>query len=400
MKFTRFLLAALAFAGAPALAAPTDVAPATAPLAPLMVPQIDARAVALLDQSVKAYAALDKLSQEFSVVNSKNGQVQSEDSFSGSFMFQKPGSARMEFRVDKQNVLIVTNGTTLISQTKPNQYEQQDVKRNSIKRVLGSMPSSADVPLSLLVAGRNPLTDESAPQWQSVRLDSKDGLSGVVLVEAAVAPHKPATLGVYLDPKTHLLARVEVSVERAGAMGQPTRTYSELTNFAPSGSTVTPGAFQYAPAPGVERHYSFDKNLIVGAKPFALNGKTLDGKSLSLDDYQGKVVLLNFWATWCGPCLGELPNVKANYDKYHSQGFDIVGISLDEEEAELREFVEKRELPWPQIFDGMFSEVGDAHTYGVEAIPFTLLIGKDGKIAAVNPRDEDLEPEIREALAK
>ncbi len=74
--------------------------------------------------------------------------------------------------------------------------------------------------------------------------------------------------------------------------------------------------------------------------------------ALSLAGYKGKVVLVDFWATWCGPCVDELPNVIAAYKKYHDKGFEIVGISLDQDKAKLEEFLKEKGMTWPQFLDG------------------------------------------------
>ena len=108
-------------------------------------------------------------------------------------------------------------------------------------------------------------------------------------------------------------------------------------------------------------------------------------------------MLLDFWATWCPPCVAEMPNVQAVYEKYHAQGLEVVSVPLDRDLAALQGFVASRKIAWPQIFD---DKGAMAKIYGVRAIPFALLVGRDGKIAAVNVRGDDLEIAVKAALAK
>lgn len=117
----------------------------------------------------------------------------------------------------------------------------------------------------------------------------------------------------------------------------------------------------------------------------------LEGKPISLADYRGKVLLLDFWAVWCGPCIGEIPNVKKVYEKYHDKGFDVIGISLDNDEAVLREFIEENQLPWRQIFDGEGWSGPLAEQYGIRGIPAPFLLDREGKVISVNARDDLLE---------
>ena len=112
----------------------------------------------------------------------------------------------------------------------------------------------------------------------------------------------------------------------------------------------------------------------------------VDGKSISLADYRGKVILLDFWAVWCGPCIGEMPNVKEVYEKYHDKGFDVIGISLDDDEAVLREFIKENQLPWRQIFDGGGWSGPLAEKYGVRGIPAPFLLDREGKVISVKAR--------------
>jgi thiol-disulfide isomerase/thioredoxin len=127
--------------------------------------------------------------------------------------------------------------------------------------------------------------------------------------------------------------------------------------------------------------------------------EALDGRKVDLAAMKGKVVLVDFWATWCGPCKVELPHVKAAYDKHHEAGFEIVGISLDDDKEKLEKFIKDRNVAWPQFFDGNGWQNEIGQKYGIQSIPATFLFGRDGKIAATDLRGEKLDQKVAELLA-
>jgi len=129
--------------------------------------------------------------------------------------------------------------------------------------------------------------------------------------------------------------------------------------------------------------------------------KTLDGKDLKLANFRGKVVLLDFWATWCGPCIAEVSKLKELYDAFgKDEQFVMIGLSLDRELETVKEYVAKNELKWLQSFLGQVFESGVVKDYGVMGIPAKFLIDADGKIIAKNLGTEQLKSAISKALKK
>lgn len=131
----------------------------------------------------------------------------------------------------------------------------------------------------------------------------------------------------------------------------------------------------------------------IGRPAVDFAAEDLTGKRISLSDYRGKVVLLDFWATWCGPCLAELPNVKQVHDKYKDKGLVVIGISLDRDRSRLQSFVMQQGVHWPQIFEGG-GGYNIAQLYRVNAIPSTFLLDREGVIRYTNLRGPRLERSV------
>jgi thiol-disulfide isomerase/thioredoxin len=142
----------------------------------------------------------------------------------------------------------------------------------------------------------------------------------------------------------------------------------------------------------------FDKQLAIGKEPIDFNVVGLNGEAISPGKYKGKVLLLDFWATWCVPCRREMPNVKRVYKKYSGKGFEIVGISLDQNRADLDKYIKSNEISWPQFYDGKYWQNDVAIKYGIQSIPATYLIDKKGKIRYKTLRGKKLETAVKQLL--
>jgi len=197
-----------------------------------------------------------------------------------------------------------------------------------------------------------------------------------------------------------MLAADPDDVQSAGLAMQLAGAFEHM----PGGEAVAAAAYRsFGPAMAKSSNEQIQKmgegfagtlrRLSLPGHPMEINGTLLNGKPFDQKTLAGKVVLVDFWATWCGPCVAEIPNVLEQYEKYHKDGFEVVGISLDQEREALEKFVTEQKLPWPILFE---EPKGDgwqhplATFYGISGIPTVVLIGRDGNVITLDARGEKL----------
>lgn len=237
---------------------------------------------------------------------------------------------------------------------------------------------------------------------QSVKYSGEGTVNGIAvdnITVTAVRRGQPVTIIYSIGQTDPLLLKAEQLYEYDdGTKGDLVETYARQTDDV----RLADSAFKFTPPEDAKKVDRFTPyrgiQVKPGDTPFPIRSKDLSGKPLSWEQYKGKVVLLDFWATWCAPCRRELPNVKATYAKYKDQGFDILGVSLDTSTAPIKPFAARQSINWRQVYDGYWNgPISSA--FNVRYIPSTILIGRDGKVAAVNLHGAGLESAIQAALA-
>jgi len=397
----------LTAAGLLLLGGPLAAAPA-APIMPKAAPALNPQVKALLNQTVAAQQALTALTATLSITTVGTPQADPGQTIMLSLDKSLGANAAIS---DPTGPL-----SRIVSDKKSFTTYDVHAKTYLTRALPAGSPAGAVLAFSGSVLAqlivRPEALNQIATQHVTTTLGASTTVGAVVcdtmtLTPLASGSGSQTVITVAVGHDDHLLRQISfvVTLPVAGAKAPKIITHTETVTALSTTPTLTAADFTFTPPAGVKKQVAqaeplrHDPRLVPGARPFAVTAKDLSGKPISLAQYRGKVVLMDFWATWCGPCVGEMPNVIANYKKYHAQGFDIVGVSLDQDKGALTSYIAKNKMPWRQIFDGKGWASAVGKQYGVQSIPFGLLIGRDGKIVALEVRGPALGPAIAKALA-
>ena len=321
---------------------------------------------------------------------------------------KRPKFANREEMIDhavKVQRAIISAGDKILKQEPDDELAERaaGMKLNPlIMLATAQIPGTAKEALdavTLMKADSNKIVAAAAAkQWQLVRILNVSEMNEAdrsALAEEVITTADKKNFDRTVMASVMQLGRV---LEESGDSKEVVAYYTKVADLAEHHGT--PQLKDIA-----ERMRGTARRLSLPGNQMQIDANLLDGKPFDWASYRGKVVLVDFWATWCGPCIAELPNVKENYKKYHDKGFDVVGISLDQTKDKLEAFIEKEELPWAQLYDEEIQKGKGwnhpvAQFYGISAIPAAILVDKDGKVVSMKARGPELTKQLEKLLGK
>jgi len=369
----------------------------------------DATTTSILTQAARAHQALKAFSCSLSLRSQEGDHSQS---VSLAFAFRKPDQAKLSV-IDSGHTVFrgVSSGKeVLVYSVEDKKYLIRGIAKGGRgASAIASSSQSAVLKMYLRPEAISDLLTAPASNAHFSGTATVDGHS-IDIVSAVIdstaretvtgsfgfshSDHLLRSLAIMINANVHGVARQARIDEVVHNLSTAPRLASrDFTVSAPAGASQFTEADESQPS-------MHDPRIQPGATPFPIDATDIAGKRVSLGQYHGKVLLIDFWATWCGPCVAEIPNVLAVYQKYHKQGLEVVGFSQDEDRGSLNSFILQRGIPWRMVFCGGPGSGKVPQAYGIMAIPVMVLIGRDGKVAAVDMRGPALEQAVQEALAK
>ncbi|MBW3624463.1 MAG: redoxin family protein [Armatimonadetes bacterium] len=361
---------------------------------------VEPRARDLMKKMSETYASAASLSLEIRTT-APDREIRAQVAYAA------PNKLRIERKSkERETVAVSTGGTLYIYNPAEN---KRYIKADAHPSIYGLTRQIADVmggtgfeTALMLLMGEDLLPD--SPSLTELTLAEPSHVEGVpvenVVVTVSRFGQTDAKITYSIGKTDHLLRKMVVQPTQTPGSITETLTGTRINAPLPASTfAYTPPAQAHAVTPPLIYHAGLKR----GENPFPIVSKDMDGKPVSLDQYKGKVVLVNFWGTWCPACMAEMPDIIAMYQKYKGQGFDVLGVPLENDIDKVRvaSYLERRGLPWRQAFEGKRMGNAIAEKYRVSATPLSILIGRDGKIAALDVRGQkEMDAAIRQALAQ
>lgn len=372
-----------------------DDAPAAAP-ATQPTAKVSDEARQLIEQVSAAYGKLHSLNLAgtISVDLQIEGSTPEHHSASFTSSFVAPNKFRHEV---KDDVLVGSTGQKIyVFQLEQNAYVQSDAPKDrttskDLPKSVSSLLSMQD-PSLLLAMVKDPAAELLSDVTEASKIDDVK-VSDLACPTLKFIQKDKTTVTVMADPQTHLLREMRADLtaqfkQRRADFASAVVTIDYVTS-KPDGEAAKDELFAWAPPPGAK-----DAEAMAAARPLDdtkasdLEGKAapnfkldaVEGKPVSLADLSGKVVVIDFWATWCGPCRASLPHLNKLYNEMKEKGLVVYAIDEQEDKKDVQEFATTTKLTVPILLD---SEGKVGGQYGVTGIPQTVVIGKDGKVKKV-----------------